>query len=118
MTRTTSCLLWPLALGASLCVVLLTTQPAAALPVFSIDWDSTQALGGFVDEGDLLVPQGTGQFPSPAVFTPAAAGGLGVTATAAGGIREVDAVSYGLDARITQSTAQSQRWSFSVDQYA
>ena len=104
--------------AGALFAILLTAGRVEALPAFSIDWDSSQALGALVNEGDVLVPQGTGQTPSPAVFVPVGAGGLGLAPFANGRVREVDALSYGLEPQLTPSTTNFQRWSFSVDQHA
>ena len=104
------------AAGAFL-VLLLAAGSASAAPFFSVDWDSPQLGLNAFDQGDILTPQGTGQIPSPAVVIFSGAGGLGVVPNnAANPVREVDAISFGLEPQLTQST--NQRWSFSVDQYA
>jgi len=104
--------------AAALLAILLTAGRGEAVPWFSIDWDSPQAGIPPVDQGAVLTAQGTGQFPAPLVVIPSGAGGLGIIPNAANPVREVDALSFGLEPQLTQSTTQMQRWSFSVDQFA
>lgn len=102
-------------LAASAVLLVLVSQPASAQPSFSIDFQSTQATGGFVSEGDILVPVGAGMFPSPAVAIPVGAGGLGVVPNSVG-IREVDALSYGTEPMLVPNMLP--RWELSVDEFA
>jgi len=96
-------------------VTFVLASPAAATPFYSIDWQSASA--GVTSEGDIVIPTGSGMFPSPTVAIPFGGGGLGAQATSVG-FREVDAVSFGIDPRLQNTPLHTQRWLFSVDEHA
>ncbi|MCC6680979.1 MAG: PEP-CTERM sorting domain-containing protein [Phycisphaeraceae bacterium] len=100
-------------------VLAFIVTPVWAQPTFSIDFQSPTS--GLVSEGDVLTPVPPGMFPPPLTVIPAGVGGLGVLPNSAG-VREVDALSYGTDAHllpdIVPGQVYSNRWFFSVDEYA
>ena len=102
--------------AAACCTLLLLVgaQAAQAQPSYSIDFQSAQAWANFISEGDILVPVGTGMFPSPAVAIPVGAGGLGVMPNPVG-IDEVDALSYGTEPMLVPNLPP--RWELSVDEF-
>jgi hypothetical protein len=66
--------------------------------------------------GNILTPVGAGMFPPPAVVVQDFL--LGVGPTFAGLPGELDALSYGTDAKLEKGTTFQHYWTFSVDEFA
>ena len=100
-------------------ILVLFAGEAPAQPTYSIDVQGPTAGGGFVSEADILTPIGAGIAPPPAVVIPGGPAGLGIGVTAIG-FRELDALSYGTDPLLLNTTPPvlGVDWSFSVDEFA
>ena len=121
-------------LGVALCAALASPR-AAAQATFSIDYESSSigflnpCTGIALTEADILSPSGIvplfGPLLPPCIATTGGAGGLNLANHAGcvghppgtGCKLEVDALSYGVDAR-TLPAAPPVRWYFSVDEHA
>lgn len=125
---------WAAALGlAGLCTAGVSAQ---SFITFSLDYqgppigaaDSCTGVVGLT-EGDILAPFGGSPapgLPPPCIFISAGFGGLGLPAWVPGahppglpGFIELDALSYGRDARLVKPPSGGTiRWWFSVDEFA
>ncbi|MCA9229904.1 MAG: hypothetical protein KDA57_04580 [Planctomycetales bacterium] len=85
----------------------------AASPTYSVDVQSA-AVPGFISDGDILTPNGAGNFSPPNVLIPQPLIGFFPTPNSA----ELDALSYGTEPMLMNGPLVQHRWTFSVDEFA
>jgi hypothetical protein len=100
---------------SALAVCSLTIQAHGFAPTYSVDAQSA-SVPGLNLPGNILTPVGTGQVPPPAVVVQDFL--LGIGPNSAGLAGELDALSYGTDAKLDKGTAFQHYWTFSVDEFA
>lgn len=84
-------------------------------PTYSVDAQSA-SVPGLNLPGNILTPVGAGVFPPPAVVVQDFL--LGIGPNSAGLPGELDALSYGTDAKLDKGTSFQHYWTFSVDEFA